>query len=167
MREIGKTRFCANLVQYAREKGLRVEGVLCPPGFEGNQKTSIQLESLRSGEKVTLARVREEGKEGLTTDHWIFDPTAMEWGNRLLGEVQTCDLLIVDELGPLEFERGQGWLNGFTALDQGDFKIAVVVIRSELLDQAIRRWPDAKTITIPVGLEPGEEIQLQMQILSL
>ena len=57
-------------------------------------------------------------------------------------------MLIVDELGVLEFERDQGWVAGLAAIDSGDYRLGVVVIRPELLDQAQRRWPTARVIEI-------------------
>jgi hypothetical protein len=54
-----------------------------------------------------------------------------------------CGLLVVDELGPLEFERAQGWLSGLTALDSGEYELGLVVIRPELMGAALARWPEA------------------------
>jgi hypothetical protein len=59
-----------------------------------------------------------------------------------------CDVLIVDELGVLEFERHQGWLAGLSAIDSGDYQLGLVVIRPELLQQAQQRWSSARVIEI-------------------
>ena len=53
----------------------------------------------------------------------------MDWGNQTLNTSTPCDVLVVDELGPLEFERGIGLQNGFTAIDSRNFDFALVVIR--------------------------------------
>ena len=65
-----------------------------------------------------------------------------------------CDLLIVDELGPIELERGEGWQNGIAALNSGEYQAAVVVIRPELLDAASQLWPNASLITIQNNQDP-------------
>jgi hypothetical protein len=47
----------------------------------------------------------------------------------------------VDEIGPLEFKREQGFTEGLSALDSGQFQAALIVIRKELLSAAEERWP--------------------------
>jgi nucleoside-triphosphatase len=165
-REVGKTRFCANLIKKAREQNMIVEGMICPPEYSKKEKTSIGIENLKTGEKFILARVRSGETEGLLTDHWIFDPDVMEWGNQVLGEVQPCDLLVVDELGPLEFNRGEGWQNGLHLLDGRKFQIAVVVIRPELITVATTRWPNARVMEIPTGISKVLENTYQQMILN-
>ena len=56
------------------------------------------------------------------------------------------DLLVVDELGPLEFARGVGLTEGLTAVDAGRYAVACVVVRPALVDEALRRWPDATVV---------------------
>jgi hypothetical protein len=55
----------------------------------------------------------------------------------------------------LEFERGEGWQAGLAAIDAGDYRLGVVVIRPELLDQARQRWPAARVIEIS-GVEQSK-----------
>ena len=85
----------------------------------------------------------------MTTDHWAFIPESLDWGNEILGSKHTpCDLLIIDELGPIELERGQGWQNGLSAIASGKYRVAAVVIRPELISTAIHLWPEAQVLHI-------------------
>ena len=43
-----------------------------------------------------------------------------------------CDLLVIDEIGPLELEMGQGLTNALDALRQADYRLALVSIRPAL-----------------------------------
>jgi nucleoside-triphosphatase THEP1 len=79
------------------------------------------------------------------------------WGNEVLRAATPCDVLIVDELGTLEFDRGEGWLTGLSAIDAGDYRLGVVVIRPELLAVAQRRWPHAQVIAIEAADQAGVE----------
>jgi nucleoside-triphosphatase THEP1 len=78
-----------------------------------------------------------------TTDEalpgWQVDAEAWARGNRILLASTPCDLLIVDELGPLELRAGRGWIEAFTALDSRDFRAALVVCRPWLVDELIPR----------------------------
>ncbi|PKN97721.1 MAG: hypothetical protein CVU42_14900 [Chloroflexi bacterium HGW-Chloroflexi-4] len=154
--QVGKTYFCNNLIRESQTRGIKLAGVICPPVFEGQNKTAITIEDLHSNEKKLLATKRTTETEGLLTEHWVFDEEVLVWGNLVLGQTVGCDLLIIDELGPLEFNRRIGWQNGLLAVDQGDYKIAVVVIRPALIDTALKRWPYAKVIDFQSRLEPDE-----------
>ena len=60
------------------------------------------------------------------------------WGNHVLSNSTPCDLLVVDELGPLEIDRGTGWQAGLAAVDSKEYAVAVVVVRAELLGRILR-----------------------------
>lgn len=165
-RGVGKTRFCSHLAEEAQKSGCVIAGLICPPGYEEKEKTTIHIQDLSSGKKAVLARVRTAETKELHTDHWIFDQKVMTWGNEVLGTIQGCDLLVVDELGPLEFSRGEGWQNGLTAIDSGFFNTCAVVIRPELLQEACNRWPTARVMEIPSGLDEKTENKLIQTILN-
>jgi nucleoside-triphosphatase THEP1 len=78
-----------------------------------------------------------------TTDEalpgWQLDAEAWARGNRILLASTPCDLLIVDELGPLELRAGRGWIEAFTALGSLDYRAALVVCRPWLVDELILR----------------------------
>lgn len=164
-RGVGKTRFCMNLVQNARLQNWQVEGVICPPGYSGSVKTTIKIENLKTREHATLAKVKEEGSIGLQTEHWHFDDEVMSWANDFLGSISKCDLLLIDELGPLEFLRAEGWQNGLVAVDKADYRIAIIVVRPELVAHAIERWPAARIAEIPAGMDNDAETRLIDDIL--
>ncbi|MGB4675600.1 MAG: nucleoside-triphosphatase, partial [Aggregatilineales bacterium] len=54
----GKTTWCRSLVEAARQRGLRVAGLLSPPVFEQGVKTGIDLLDLTTGERRRLAARR-------------------------------------------------------------------------------------------------------------
>ena len=161
----GKTRICQALVKLAKTQGLVVKGVFSPAVFTAGEKTAILVEDASSGEQRELARVRQESMQGdIQTRHWIFDPDSMAWGSQVLAEVVECDLLLVDELGPLEFLQHKGWVEGLHAVDRRQYRLGVVVIRPELLEQALTRWPEAAVFTV----NPGRAIEGQAgEILKL
>ncbi|MBN2257530.1 MAG: hypothetical protein JW704_06875 [Anaerolineaceae bacterium] len=150
LRGSGKSTLLQSAIGRVRNSGQDVAGILSLPVEKNGLKVAIDGLDLRKGEKQRLA-VRNSGSQGaLDTDRWQFNPHRMRWANDLLEAVSACDLLVVDELGVLEFERGQGWLAGLKALDKGRYKAAIVVIRPELLAKARARWPGAQVITLTV-----------------
>lgn len=164
--QVGKTHFCLYLIDQARAKGLNLAGVICPPVFNRENKTAISIEDVKSHTRKTLATARTTEKEGIFTEAWDFDEEVLNWGNQILAGTGGCDLLFVDELGPLEFNRRLGWQNGLQAIDKGEYKTAVVVIRPSLTETAINRWPHAKVIEIPARMKQDLLKSLVEKILS-
>ena len=137
-RGVGKTSHCRALVEQACASGWDVAGLLSPAVFENGVKTGILTQDLRTSEARPLAMLSrlnvKRSTFNLELGQWLFDPTVVDWGNQILQSRQPCDLFIIDELGPLEFFRGEGWVNAFDALRQVRYRLGVVVIRPECID---------------------------------
>ena len=144
----GKTNLCLDIIKIAGEEGIRLGGVISPGVFLKRQKTGIDVLDIRSGERRRLADNLGEGSPDLTTRRWAFRLDAVSWGNQILKNAIPCDLLVIDELGPLEFNRGEGWVNGFETVASGDYAAALLVIRPSLLDEARQRWDVDKIINL-------------------
>ncbi|MBN1451592.1 MAG: hypothetical protein JW963_11305 [Anaerolineales bacterium] len=149
----GKTAFCRRLVEEAYQKKWTVAGLLSPAVFENNHKTGILAQDLRTGESRPLAR-----NAFVPTSHallrnipappasfsfgtWIFHSPTIAWGNQRLAAKTTCDLFIVDEIGPIELLRGEGWIASLDALRQPFYRLGIVVIRPELVETARQLLP--------------------------
>jgi len=144
----GKTRLCLEVVEAARRTGTKLGGVISPAVFVAGEKTAIDLLDIQSGERRRLADSLGGRSSNLFTKRWSFLPEAVLWGNQILEKAVPCELLIIDELGPLEFHRGEGWVNGFKAIESGDFTAALLVIRPSLLDEALSRWEVDRIINL-------------------
>jgi len=143
----GKTTWCTQIVKEAEALGFTVEGILSPGVFEGKRKIGIEVLDLSTGVRKQLARLREGDRGEISTPRWVFDPEVLEWANQTLQNSVYGDLLIIDELGPLEFLRNKGLLAGLERLDRGEFQVACVVVRSSLLPKALQRWPEAHVVS--------------------
>ena len=155
-RGAGKTTFCHALVEQARAAGWDVAGLLSPAVFENGVKTGIAAENLRGGETRSLAcatlhpNLQPETFD-LQLGSWLFSSAALTWGNQVLGSSLPCDLFIVDELGPLEFLRGEGWVNALEALRYPRYRLGLVVVRPELLEIARQILPITQVITLKLS----------------
>lgn len=145
----GKTILCAALVKEFTKLGWQISGLRSPAIMEAGFKTGIAVENLASKEVRKLA-VRAMNPNALKDEpfHWTFDPLVLDWGNQVLKHVVPTDLLVVDEIGPLEMKRGEGWVNAFDALDSRQYRQAILVMRPKLLSIAQARWPWGQTILI-------------------
>ena len=144
----GKTSLCLKLAERAKDQDLDLAGLVSPGIFQAGIKTGIDVINLRNMERRHLAVLRDQGQTDLKTKRWSFFPEIVDWGNQTLVKAVPCELLIIDELGPLEFNRGEGWIAGLEALDSENFQAALVVIRPSLLINAKQRWKDAQPLNI-------------------
>ena len=142
----GKTSACQALVTQVRERGGRVAGVLCPARFAGGDKTGIDVLDLGSGRRRRLA-VRRQDRGGVT-GAWSFDQQVFTWANEALRTTpHGCDLLVIDELGPLELVHDEGFTAAADVIARGGHALTVIVVRPELMGAARRRWPLAQVVT--------------------
>lgn len=149
-RGAGKTSWCLALARRTRALGLTVAGLASPAVFRDGRKAAIDLCDLGGGETRRLAERARPEAPGTANLGWRFDPAVLAWGNRILATARASDLLVVDELGPLEFVGHEGLTNAFAVIDAGRHHLAVVVIRPELTGDALRRWPRARVLE-PAG----------------
>lgn len=135
----GKTTLCSQLAKLKTAQGWRVSGLLSPARRKGKGKTGIEAQDVRTGETRLLASQISGEISGFHFGPWHFDPAVLAWGNQVLEQSIPTDLLIIDELGPLEFELAAGWIKAFDVLTRGQFRAALVVVRPECLEDAQNR----------------------------
>jgi hypothetical protein len=134
--------------------GIDCSGIISPAIFDGQVKIGIACQDIRSNETKFLARLRNPEDAGVTTKRWSFDPAVMHWTDDQLVKAVPCDLLIIDELGPLESEQDLGWRSGIHALESNLYHTALVIIRPSLLEIATHRFKPVQIIKISVGDDP-------------
>lgn len=145
----GKTTWCLKLVEIARESGLAVGGVISPGVYAGDRHVAIDIWDIGTDARRLLARLRPKPDQAAATKKWEMDPDAIGWGNSVLSRPGELDLLVVDEIGPLEFIHARGLLAAIQAVDRGNYRAAVIVVRPSLLEAALQRWPDSQVLQLP------------------
>jgi nucleoside-triphosphatase THEP1 len=148
----GKTTLCAQVARLARVAGLDVAGLLTPPRLANGRKVGMDVQDVRTGRRRPLAEARSGSDPGTGpgTEGWRFDPEGLAWGARLLERATPCDVLIVDELGPLELLHGQGWGIGLDVLRAGGYRLALVVVRPALAARFRAQVDGRELVTLAV-----------------
>lgn len=139
---VGKTTVVGRVVELARTRGYTCAGIWSPARLVDGQKTGIEAVDLGSGERRLLARIAGTGS-GPRMGRYVFDPTVMAWANDALARAVAArpDLLVVDEIGPLELERGGGLAPVLAPLAGGRVPCALIVVRTWLLEALRSRLP--------------------------
>jgi nucleoside-triphosphatase THEP1 len=130
----GKTTYCATLVRHVQASGGTVCGLLSVGTFMNGVKVAIDLHDLRTGQPRRLATRRPQPDPASPTPNWQFDEEALRWGDAVLAAVPRCDLLVIDELGPLELRHGVGYQAAFKLLKRRAYRLACVVVRPSLVE---------------------------------
>lgn len=131
---VGKTTVAERVVGLARRQGLVCGGLLAPAMMNAcGQKAGIWGVDIRGGKRRILARTdRDLG--GPAVGPYSFDEAALAWATGVVDSaVGTCELLVVDEIGRLELERGLGLAPILPRLAAGQAPRSLVLVRDYLL----------------------------------
>jgi len=157
--KVGKTTVVGQVVALARARGYICAGLWAPAHVVDGRKVGIQAMDLSSGERRLLARVATD-EAGERLGRYTFDPTVIAWANGILAAAVAAqpDLLLIDEIGPLELERGGGLAPVLELLAAGRVPRALVVVRAWLLDALRARLQGCSVAVFAVAVETRESV---------
>jgi nucleoside-triphosphatase THEP1 len=138
----------SNLLSEINKLDTKATGVYSPARFENGLKTGIYVVDISSQLKELMAIHQPGWDPENPKREWKMDPEVLKRGDAFIRMSVPTTVLIIDELGFLEFEKNSGWVSAFEILEKGDFEIAIVVVRSGLIDQAVAIWKNAQVISI-------------------
>ena len=138
-RQAGKSSSLFAAVDKLRQKGLQIGGILALGEDYHGQRKGFQILDLQSGQKALLCR-KVPPRKGVRIGPYQFYPEGLALAYKALAPsyLQEMDLIVVDEVGPLEL-RGEGLAQ---ALDQlvSFPKPQVWVVRKCLLKEVWKNW---------------------------
>jgi nucleoside-triphosphatase len=138
---VGKSTACRRFVELACQRGVTVGGFLSIALFdEQGEKEGIKLLDPRTGDERLLASILNPlGGPQVGAYHMSLD--TLEWGAGLALKAlqEGVGLVLIDEIGPLELSRGEGFAGVLPALYASIDSDCLVVVRPELIDDLERR----------------------------
>jgi nucleoside-triphosphatase THEP1 len=145
---VGKTLWCMKLFHEAKSMFLDVKGLVSIPVYEQESKIGINLQDLESGLFKPLGFKGSINDRSVPVGNWQLDKETIKWGNTILENIHSCQILIIDELGPLEFDENSGLNKSFETLEICQYDLAFVVIRPSLIPLAQIKWPSAEVLYV-------------------
>lgn len=150
----GKTGRVLEISRRARLQGLRTAGVACPGLWHGSIRAGFDLLELDTGMLHVLSR----SLRGLKPVPFMFDAFGLERGKQALSAERcgSADLVVVDEVGPLELEGG-GWARCLDNLCRLTGPAQIWVVRKSLVRKVSRHFgisPDVADIS-EISRVPG------------
>ncbi len=145
----GKSTRCRQVVRTAREAGLVVRGVV---GVDKPVAGGVErwLEDLRNGERVLLGRMGTPEAIAAGAPRWTLEDAALDRCDAILRAACPADLLVIDEVGPVELIQRRGALAGVRRALSGQYVVAVVVVRPWLVPRFLELFPDPPAEVVDV-----------------
>jgi len=126
---------CGRLIERLRASDVQVSGL----ATRHTGEHELMVTELASGAEYPLTLPFEpSGAPGST--RFRMDPAAFERSSQALAASFPTQVVILDEIGPLELVHRQGWVGALELLQDETFAMAFVVIRPELLSEAVEAF---------------------------
>lgn len=146
----GKTSWCREYIDEQRKCGATVGGILCPAIEHQRQRVGSNALDLLSGQAVPFARLSRHGsfKSGekigdytISKDGILFACGAIERAIE-----SSCDLVVIDEVGPLELS-GKGLMPAVESALASTANL-LIVVRSSLREALQKRFPEYEFVVV-------------------
>jgi nucleoside-triphosphatase THEP1 len=146
----GKTSWCRDYINEQRKRGATVGGILCPAIEHQGQRVGSNALDLLTGQAVPFARLSRHGsfKAGekigdytIGKDGILFACGAIERAME-----SSCDLVVIDEIGPLELS-GKGLMPAAEPALASAANL-LIVVRSRLREALQKRFPEHEFVVV-------------------
>ncbi len=142
----GKTSWCREYIDRQRKSGSTIGGILSPAIDKQRQRIGFNVIDLVTGQEVPFARLSRyrsfKGAE-VVGDYTISrDGISFACGAIRRAVESGCELVVIDEIGPLEL-RGNGLMPAVQSALASPVDV-LIVVRSSLKVALERRFPECE-----------------------
>ena len=152
-RQVGKSTACLQAVELMRDLGLEVAGLLT----RRTGPHDLTVLELHTGEAYPLT-LPFDAEGNRSSMNFRMNTHAFSHSLQALTNCFPTEVVIVDELGPLEFKRREGWVQALELLQSEPYTIGFVVVRPELLGQAVEELHRPRYTVIRVDQDGRDRI---------
>jgi nucleoside-triphosphatase len=146
---VGKTTVIAKAVTILREKGFSVGGMFSREVREGGVRVGFEISDLSSQKCGWLAHVNQ--KSGLRVGRYCVNLEDLEdvGAQAITFAVETCDVIAIDEVGPMELFSEKFKAAVKNALESTKLVIAVIHWKArDRLISYVKSMEEAETIMV-------------------
>jgi molybdopterin-guanine dinucleotide biosynthesis protein A len=156
----GKTTWCREYIDRGRESGLSVGGILCPGLEQQGQRVGSNAVDLLTDQDVPFARLsrNESSGEGEEVGDYTISRDGILFARAAIKRAieNRCDLVVIDEVGPLE-------LSGKGLMPAVEFALAsatnvLIVVRSSLKEALQKRFAKYEFVVVADLMQSSSEV---------
>lgn len=165
---VGKSTIVRRLHEHLITRGLRTGGMLSGEIREGGVRVGFEILDLQTGRKGTLAHVRQYSgpRVGKYTVH-LHDLAEVGAGS-ILAAVSSCDVVFIDEVGPMELKSDEFKAAVVRALDCPKPVIATIHrSASDPLVNQIKSDPHTTLVEVTYSNRDALPSRLEAQLLEI
>ncbi len=152
-RQVGKSTALVRAVTRLRDADVRVSGLLT----ERTGPHDLAVTELHTGARYPLTDPFKDLPDSVTR-HFTMNEAALARSRAALEAAFPTQVFVLDEIGPLELRRRQGWANIFGLLARESYAIAILVVRPELLGEALAQLEGCCFSLVHVT--PGNRVEI-------
>lgn len=163
-RGAGKSTALWRAIAQLRQEGLHLGGILAPARYDAaDSKCGIDVIDLTAQERRALAVV-VQGEGEHTVGQYHFASEVMDWSlERLLYALgEPLDLVVIDEVGPLELNQRRGFAPALAQLTNTAASCVLIVVRIELVERLASELADHDQSVIHLTHENRDAIPAQL-----
>jgi nucleoside-triphosphatase len=158
---IGKTTVLMKTISVLKEKGITVGGMVSREVREGGARVGFEILDLTSSQRGWLASINQKSGPQVGKYRVNIEDLNAIGTQALIDAVEKCQVIAIDEIGPMELFSEEFKQAAWKALDSRKLVIAVVHWKAKnILITAAKKREDAETITVTV--ENREKIDKQI-----
>lgn len=151
---IGKTTAVMRVAQILKEKGLKVGGIVSREITSSNIRTGFEFIDLSTNKKAVLASTSGKGPR---IGKYFVDMEGCRFAvNVLIVAIKDSDVIICDELGPMEFKSKEfvDCVKSILNLD----KPVIVVVHRTLRHPVIDQFRNRASFSINIDLQNRNKV---------
>jgi nucleoside-triphosphatase THEP1 len=146
----GKTSWCREYIDRRRQCGSSVGGILCPAIEKQRQRIGFNVIDLVTGQEVPFARLSpyRSFKGGEVVGDYTISRDGISFACGAIKQAveSRCDLVVIDEVGPLEL-RGKGLMPAVESALASAVNV-LIVVRSSLKGALRRHFPEYEFVVV-------------------
>lgn len=159
----GKTDFLKRVTRDLRERERKVAGFLSVSIWDGDVCTGYDLHDLSTDESYPFIR-RSGDHTWQRIGGYFFIPETMDRAKNILQKTRDADLIVVDEVGPLELSGKGLWPALKNVIDRSSLD-HLLVVRENILENFLKMIEESDIRVF--GFEDDNIYNLMMSVLSV
>lgn len=156
-RQTGKTTVLSEVVERLRSAGAKVSGLLT----RRTGPHDLVVTELRTGASYPLTAPFQDSADSATRN-FTMDEVAFARSSNALVTAFPTQVFVLDEIGPLELRHRRGWVQVLDLLRRETYVLAIVVVRPELLGEAVAELPGAKFVVVRVDMDSRQGLGVSL-----